>query len=273
MAADLFQDALTDLATRHGMPVPRLDIARVEAGYRHVARSGIFRVAAVEDRIVALACAIVRDDQWFLSGFWADPRERLRGVGGPLLRQVWEEGRVRGTRTHFVWSSFDVGAIAIYLKLGMLPGTQLFSFGGSILDLPPAGRLSLTPLTPAIAGQIDRDLRGIARPDDHAYLARSGDVGFAVVEGDTPVGYYYIHDGQIGPAGWVRDDLGEQVMVLALRAASTTGDVKFVVPGMNHVAIRVALSAGLRLLHTSHLLWTGPIGHMERYIPSGPLLF
>src|SRR5204863_951543 len=114
------------------------------AGYAFVARTGIFRVATLDGRIVALACATVRDTQWFLSGFWADPSLRQRGIGGPLLREVWDEGIRRGCRQQFVWSSIDPTAIATYLKLGMLPGSQLFAFAGS--PGSPAAPLDTSPL-------------------------------------------------------------------------------------------------------------------------------
>ncbi len=43
--------------------------------------------------------------------------------------------------------------------------------------------------------------------------------------------------------------------------------------GANHVSIRFALGAGLRLAGYSHLLTTAPFGTLERYVPSGPTLF
>jgi hypothetical protein len=88
------------------------------------------------------------------------------------------------------------------------------------------------------------------------------------------VGYYHVHGGTIGPIGWSDAVIGDGVLGLALRdAASGGGDVQLTIPGMNHTAMRFALGSGLRLIRTSHLLWTEPIGDMERYVPSGPLLF
>ena len=88
------------------------------------------------------------------------------------------------------------------------------------------------------------------------------------------VGYYYVHDGVIGPAAWLDDVDGAALLALAFAdAAGEAPETQLVVPGMNHVAIRASLDAGLRLVRTSHLLWTGPFGRMERYVPSGPLLF
>ena len=56
-------------------------------------------------------------------------------------------------------------------------------------------------------------------------------------------------------------------------ASGGADEVKIVVPGMNHIGLEAVLASGLRLVRTSHLLWTEPFGKMEQYIPSGPLLF
>jgi GNAT superfamily N-acetyltransferase len=274
-AATLFFDALEDLTARNNMPAPHRDEALVARGYEYVAHTGIFRVAVIEDRLVSLACAIVRDRVWFLSGFWTDPRERVRGIGGPLLRQVWDEGRRRGTQAHYVWSSPDFAALASYMKLGMLPGTQLFAFAGPP-HVPELDRsLTTAALTPDRVASLDRALVGVRRDGDHAYwLARDGARGALVMKGREVVGYYHVHGGTIGPIGWSDAVVGDGVLGLALRdAASGGGDVQLTIPGMNHTAMRFALGSGLRLIRTSHLLWTEPIGDMERYVPSGPLLF
>jgi len=257
------------------MPAPHRDEALVARGYEYVAHTGIFRVAAVADRLVSLACAIVRGDVWFLSGFWTDPQERVRGIGGPLLREVWDEGRRRGTKTHYVWSSPDFAALATYMKLGMLPGTQLFAFAGPA-RVPDLDRsLSTTALTPDRVASLDRVLIGVRRDGDHEYwLGRDGARGAVVTNGREAVGYYYVHGGTIGPIGWTDAVVGDGVLGLALRdAASAGGEVQLTIPGMNHTALRFAYGSGLRLIRTSHLLWTEPVGDMERYVPSGPLLF
>lgn len=243
-------------------------------GYRFVASRGIFRVAEQEGRLVALACAILRDDEWFLSGFWTDPNVRGRGVGGPLLREVWDEGVRRGARRQFVWASIDPTAIATYLKFGMLPGSQLFAFSG--MPLPGAAPgLETRALTVDAASAIDRVIRGVGRAVDHEWwLGQPGRVARLVTARGKPAGYYYLAEGRIGPAAWLEADDGAAVLAQAIREAAAASDVvQLVVPGMNHVGIAAALGAGLRLERNSHLLWTEPVGRMEQYIPSGPLLF
>lgn len=245
-----------------------------EAGYRFVASNGIFRVAVQDGRMVALACAILRDEEWFLSGFWADASLRQHGIGGPLLREVWDEGVRRGARRQFVWASPDPTAIATYLKFGMLPGSQLFAFAGTA-RLGPAPGLETRPLTVEGAAAIDRVIRGVGRVVDHQWwLARSERVARFVTSRGKSAGYYYVADGRIGPAAWLEAADGGAVIAHAIRDATAQSErVQLVVPGVNHVGIAAALGAGLRLERSSHLLWTEPFGRMEQYIPSGPLLF
>ena len=223
--------------------------------------------------MVALACAIVRDDEWFLSGFWADAGVRQQGIGGPLLREVWDEGVRRGCRRQFVWASVDPTAIATYMKLGMLPGSQLFAFAGD--PTVRSARAETRALTARDAAAVDRLVRGVPREVDHAWwLSEPRNVARCVLRGGTPVGYYYAANGRIGPVAWLDARDGELVLTAAVAEASAQGGpVKIVIPGMNHTALGLALRAGLRLERSSHLLWTAPFGRMEQYIPSGPLLF
>jgi GNAT superfamily N-acetyltransferase len=275
VASQLFFDALTALTVRLNAPPPPPSLVdEEEIGYRFVASHGIFRVAEQEGRIVALACAILRDEEWFLSGFWADPGVRQQGIGGPLLREVWDEGLRRGARRQFVWASPDPTAIASYLKLGMLPGSQLFAFAGTA-RLVAAPAVETRALTVEEAVVIDRVVRGVGRAVDHEWwLAQPERVARSVIARGVPAGYFYTAAGRVGPVAWLEPADGEAVLLAALRTAAQQGErVQLVTPGMNHVAIATALAAGLRLERTSHLLWTRAFGRMDQYLPSGPLLF
>ena len=196
-------------------------------------------------------------------------------MGGPLLREVFDEGRQRGATSFYVWASIDEAAIASYLKVGMLPGTQLFTFQGEPKRLPAArAGYTTAPLTYDAIAALDRELDGVGREVDHASWKEHGFTSRVVRRDGAVVGFYYLIDGLIGPAGWVSEVDGEETLGLAIReAASAHGTVAMTVPGMNHLALRSALDCGLRLIRQSHLLWTAPIGDMTRYIPSGPMLF
>lgn len=273
-AAALFITSVTDLARRNGLPPPTYTAANVEPAYRHVHRTGIFDVAEVDGQIVAIAHAIVRDHQWFLSGFWARPGLQRKGIGGPLLRRVRAEGVRRGATLSFTWSSIDPTAMASYMRLGMLPGYPILTFAGTPAAPPAGGAHEEGPLDLATAADIDAEIRGVRREVDHAFWLAGPGAGRAVLRGGRPVGYYHANHGVVGPAAWLDPADGPAVLGCALAEARRQApEVRVAIPGKNHLAIQAALSAGLKLLQFSHLLCTAEPGKMDRYIPSGPSLF
>lgn len=274
-AAQLFITSLADLARRQGLPEPPYSVASIEPVYRHIHRTGIFDVAEMDGRIVAIAHALVRDHQWFLSGFWALPGLQRRGLGGPLLRRIRDEGTRRGATLAFTWSSVDVTAMATYMKLGMLPGYPILTFTGAPTapPSPPAG-LDEAPLTLAAAADIDAEIRGARRDVDHAFWLAGTGAARLVVRGGRPAGYYHASRGAIGPVAWLDPADGPGVLALALHEAGRQApEVRLAIPGKNHSAVSVVLAAGLRLIAFSHLLCTAEPGKMDRYVPSGPSLF
>jgi GNAT superfamily N-acetyltransferase len=273
-ALDLFVRTLRDMLTRNGIDPGELSPEEWRDGYGHVFRSGIFRVAEEAGELVAICHAIVRGPLWFLSGFWTRTDRQRTGVGGRLLREVWDEGRERGASTFFTWSSIDLTAMAAYLRRGMLPGYQILSFVGGTTEPPPVAA-DVAPLTLEVASALDRDVIGTPREMDHAFwLEEPGRIGRALMREGRAVGYYYTRAGAIGPAAWAKGDDAHAVLRAAhadARAQSAT--VRLRALGVNHDAIRFALSSGMQLSGYSHLLTTAAFGHLERYAPSGPTLF
>lgn len=270
---ELFQESVADLRMRHNMPPgPARPTERMLAFYRHAHRTGIFHVAEADGRIAALACAIVRERTWFLSGFWARPGLQRQHIGMPLLRGVFDAGKEAGAKLFFVWASKELTAMAAYMKLGMVPGSQLLAFEGEpLLSDAAAAGYSVQPLDRAFAMDLDRVTLGYRREVDHDYLTSVGARGVQVLRGRKSVGYFYVEAAWIGPAAWQEKADAEALLTLACREAG--GSVSIEVPGMNHAAIRFALQAGLRLMNYSHLLMTEAFGRLENYIPSGPAVF
>ncbi|MGB7922224.1 MAG: GNAT family N-acetyltransferase [Pyrinomonadaceae bacterium] len=274
---DLFLTAVADMYARNGVSSPLPERQAVETGYAHILRSGIFHVAEVDGRVGAICNAVVRDDLWFLSGFWSLPHLQRQGIGGALLDRVISEGRDAGASTFFTWSSIDLTAMAVYMKKGMLPGYQILTFAGTPLNLPPDERdgYQVEPLSMAEAMRFDELVRASRREIDHKFwLSEAGHEGRQVIREGRPVGYFYFNHGTIGPAAWLDSADAEALMRAACReAAAQAAPVRMMIPGANHAAIRFALRAGLRLAAYSHLLTTSPFGRMEQYLSSGPLLF
>jgi GNAT superfamily N-acetyltransferase len=274
--AEIFVIAVADMYARHGINATPPEQAAVERGYRHVFETGIFHVAEIDGRVAAVCHAIVRDGLWFLSGFWMRPEFQRRRIGGALLKQVMDAGALVGADTFFTWSSVDQTAMAGYMRRGMLPGYQILTFAGALGELPPPrDEYQVQPLSLSNATALDRQVRATGREVDHQYwLKTAGQEGRQVLRDGRVAGYYQFHDGVIGPAAWSELDEGEALLEAACReAARHSGEVKLMIPGVNHTAIRFALHVGLRLSAYSHFLTTAPFGRMEQYLPSGPLLF
>jgi GNAT superfamily N-acetyltransferase len=275
-AVELFLVTVTDMYERHSIHLPAPPRPLVEKFYAHIYRTGIFQVAEVDGRLGAISHAIVRDSQWFLSGFWTLPSLQGKRIGRPLLERVWQEGARAGAKTFFTWSSVDVQAMATYMKMGMLPGYQILNFAGAHQNLVDiSGGYESEPLEIQNAMEIDAQVRGARRENDHRFsLEEFKAEGRQVVRNGRAVGYYYFSNGNIGSAAWLDVKDADAVLAWACRdAASQAEQIRFIALGVNHTAIRFALSARLKLISYSHLLTTRPFGQMENYLPSGPSLF
>ncbi|HEX8652498.1 MAG TPA: GNAT family N-acetyltransferase [Pyrinomonadaceae bacterium] len=276
-SVEVFLSSVADMYARNGIGLPLPDRKHTETGYGHIQRTGIFHLAEVDGRIAAICHAVVRDKLWFLSGFWALPHLRQQKMGGTLLERVMDEGRRLGASTFFTWSSVDMTAMAVYMKKGMLPGYQILTFTGRAVDLSEerAG-YAVEPLALATAMQLDARVRATRRETDHRFwLFETQNEGRQVLRDGRVVGYYYFSNhGTIGPAAWLDPQDAQALIGMACRDARERAEqVRLMIPGINHAAIRFALGAGLRLMAFSHLLTTSPFGRMEQYLSSGPLLF
>lgn len=273
---DLFLEAVSNMFARNNVSAVVPPRPAVLLGYEHVRSTGIFHLAELEGRIVAIAGAVVRDQLWYLSSFWARPDCQRKGIGMPLLREVWAAGKEAGASIFSTWSSVDSAAMAAYMKLGMLPGYQILLFEGTPQRLPardPA--YGVAALEQAHAMALDQEIRGTARGVDHElWLNGAGLQGRQVVRAGEVVGYYYLSKAGIGPAAWKDPENGAPVMTLACReAVDSASPVRLAVPGLNHTGLRFAFDSGLRLTSFAHFLTSAPFGRMEQYLASGPGLF
>ena len=273
-ALDLFVESLRDLVTRSGADPSTIHREEWADLYPHVFRTGIFRVAEEEGRIVAICNAIVRERTWFLSGFWARPGRQRAGVGGPLLREVWSEGQRRGANVFFTWASPDPTALAAYMRRGMLPGAPILQFAGEPTPEDVHG-IELVELSLDAATAIDREILGYTRDIDQRYWAgESGRVSRVALRDGKPIGYYSTLRGTIGPAAWLDPGDAFALLDLAARDALTQSPrVRGRPVGINHDAVRWCLARGLRLFAHSTWLTTSAFGRLDRYVPSGPTLF
>jgi len=282
-AFEVFRVSLMDLAARFNAPIPPPELADFERKFRHVLDTGFFRLAEADGEIVAHCLAIVRDHLWFLSSFWTLPPYQQQKIGQPMLQDLMQRGRDMGATVFSVWSSIDPDSVACYLKQGMVPGFQVLVFGGEIRQAPAlSAAYTVEDLQRGVAPGIDLDVRGTAREVDHEFFAREAKINGAarqVMHAGNVVGYYYIQGNSVAPAAWTAEEHGEAVLSAALAQcaelshAAGKPELRLVVPGINHTAIRVALQCGLRLKNVPHFLSTAPVGQLNHYIVSGPTLF
>ncbi|UCF64507.1 MAG: GNAT family N-acetyltransferase [bacterium] len=273
---DLFLLALNDLYQRHHVTAVIPPREAFLLGYEHVRSSGIFEVAVHDDKIVAIAGAVVRDRIWYLSAFWVHPALQRKRIGMPLLKRVWEAGITAGARIFFTWSSIDLTAMAAYMKLGMLPGYQNFFFQGTASNIPEIpSDYEILPLEKAVVMEIDLNIRGTKREPDHDFWFADPNIqGRQIIKDKQVIGYYYVNRGFIGPAAWNEKKYAEIILSAACREASALApEIRFPIPGINHAALKFAFRSGLRLSSYAHFLSTDSFGHMDQFIPSGQLLF
>jgi hypothetical protein len=274
--ADVYYESVGDLYSRNNLSAPLPPRPAVYGILEYYLSTGIFHLAELERKVVAIACAVVREQLWYLNVFWAKPNQQRKGIGMPLVRRVWNVGKEAGASIFFTHSSMDLTALAAYMKLGMLPGHQILYFGGKPERLPPVPNgYEITKLDKEAAMEIDREIRGTGREQDHEFWLGTGGIqGRQVVHNSEIIGYFYHGRGSIGPAAWKRPEEAEVLMNLACRNASeTTPVIRFAIPGINHAALQFALDSRMRLTSCFHFLTTTPFGRMDQYIPSGPSLY
>jgi hypothetical protein len=195
-------------------------------------------------------------------------------IGAPVLRRAMDAGRRAGATTFFVWASIDLPAISAYMKSGMLPGGPILVFEGAAKPAAVDASYVRTSLDRQFANALDRDVLEMPREIDHDMMLHLGWQPRQVLCLERAVGYYYVHEGVVGPVAWTEPGHARSVLALGCAEAATSGlPVRLMAHGLNHDALRFAFDAGLRLTSTAHLLFSRPFGHLERYLPSGPALF
>lgn len=291
MAVDVFSRTLTDLKRRHGAPQKKdKDWQDWKRGYKHVLDTGVFNVAEVDGKVIGLANGIVRDDIWFLTGFWILPEFQGQGIGYDLIRDTWDLAEDAGARKYFVWASVDLPALGNYMQLGMLPGYQIFTYnltqaalssapgrsaGGAIVKADFNGDYAISDLTAARAGDIDAQVRGTRREVDHRYWLEDDErPGKLVLYDDCPIGYFYTRKGVIGSLAYLDSAHEKPVLEYAMQAAFGQSDtITLFIPGINRSATSYIMSLGARVAGAAHFLTSDQFGKLSLYLPSGPLLY
>jgi GNAT superfamily N-acetyltransferase len=234
--------------------------------YRHLLATGVIFVAE-DPEPVGFSSAVIRDGVWFLSQLWVLPERHAGGIGSALLDEALAWGR--GASAFTVVASPHPAAQLVYLRASMFPLWVQHELTGDGAG-PTGTPHHIDVLDDSDQGWIDdldRDVRGIARPEDHGFW-REQAAGLALRRDGDPAGYAYVWaDGKVGP-GAVRDPADMPTLVRAARHRAE-GPMTFAVPSANWAALGELVREGFSPLGSNTFMASRPMPDGSRYLSSG----
>jgi GNAT superfamily N-acetyltransferase len=247
---------------------PPVAVANREGLYHHLLRTGAMFVA-LDPGPAGFSAAVVRDGVWFLSLLWVLPEHHGSGIGSALLQETLAWGR--GSAVFSVVASPYPVAQLIYMRSSMYPLYAQVDMAGSLQPSEPAEGIGpLETSDGAWVDELDREVRGIARPEDHEFW-RSEARGVALRRDGSPLGYVYgWPDGKIGP-GAAREP-SDLPALLAAGVLPGKEGVTVSVPSANWSALRELIRLGFAPIGSNTFMASRPMGDPSRYISSGGAL-
>lgn len=234
---------------------------------------------------IGIAIPHALEDEWFLSELYVEPSFRKRGIGAQLLSAAAQEaGDV--SRSGLI-AAGEMGAAAFFMQRAVALQTPVLEVAGAIpheneLARMAAGeyRFITEPLEPrghrAAITQLDREVRGSARPLDHLYFAEHGR-GFIFRRDEELAGYAYVWpSGRIGPLAAASQTYLVQFLAFALATLRQTFGASWctaLVPATNIRIMRAALRAGLTIESTRLFASDNSLLDLSRYVGFHELLF
>lgn len=237
--------------------------------WRHLLATGACFVAE-DPGVIGFSTAAVRDGVWFLSQLWVLPEHQGRGVGAVLLDEALAWGR--GASAFTVVASADRAAQALSLRRSMYPVWVQHELSGPGGGATPLGVEPLVEEDLPWVDRLDREVRGIARPEDHRFFLGAAR-GVALRRGGEAVGYVYVWPGgRIGPgAAFAARDVPGLVRA-GLAAAGDAGVASLMVPSANWGALAEVVRRGFRLQGSSTFMASRRFPDGGRYLSSGGAL-
>lgn len=249
---------------------PAVGLETRDALHRHLLQTGAMFLAE-DPEPAAFSAAIVRDGVWFLSLLWVLPERHGAGIGSALLDETLAWGRDAKAFT-VVASPYPVAQL-VYLRASMYPLWLQVDMAGEVGSArEPQGLEPLTSPDQKWVDELDREVRGTARPEDHGFW-RASARGVALHRDGAPVGYVYVWpDGKIGPgASWDPKDMA-LVLEAARHIAGARERVTVAIPSSNWAALRELVRLGLKPTGSNMFMSSRPLGDASRYISSGGAL-
>ncbi|TML65584.1 MAG: GNAT family N-acetyltransferase [Actinobacteria bacterium] len=267
----VWDDAITDVRTRFGLPViertPEL-VERMRSRVRHLLATdpdGSF-VATRDGDVVGVAQALVRDDVWVLSLLGVAPPVQAQGIGRRLLEAALSYA---GGRRGMILSSRDPKAMRRYALAGFDLHPAVTAWGRVVHDRLPAtpGVREGSAGDLDLVAEVDRHVRGAARGLDIAHLLEEAG-RLLVVDG---VGYVVVRDEGRPVLLAARDDGAATALLFAALAGAPRDRETEVgwITADQQWAIRASLVAGLELHPVGPVMLRGFARPPAPYLPSG----
>jgi GNAT superfamily N-acetyltransferase len=235
--------------------------------YRHLIETGAVFVAD-DGGPIGFSAATEREGIWFLSQFWVLPDRHGGGIGSALLDEALAWGR--GARAFTVVASPHPAAQVLYLRASMYPlWTQIDVVGeGPAPEEGPPGMRELEDRDAEWRDELDREVRGGARPEDHSAFQAWGARGVVIERDGRRLGYVYgWPEGKVGPAAAHRPE--ELPVLIEAGRHLVGGPVTVVVPSVNWSALRELIRLGMRPIGSNTFMSSVPLGDATRYLSSG----
>ena len=249
---------------------PAVAVANREGLYRHLLKTGGMFVA-LDPEPVGFSAAVVRDGVWFLSLLWVLPERHGSGVGSALLQEALAWGR-GSTIFSVVASPYPVAQL-IYLRSSMYPLYVQLDLAGTVRAAEPVdGMDELDGSDQGWVDELDREVRGIARPEDHGFWQQEAR-GLALRREGSPIGYVYgWPDGKIGPGASREPSDVPRLLAAASGLLPGGAAITVAVPSANWTALRELIRLGFAPTGSNTFMASRPLGDPSRYISSGGAL-
>lgn len=255
----------------------KADAASLQLAFES-AEQGTAWAAFDDGEAIGLAVAHCTDGERYVGDLFVEPSYRGAGVGGKLLDTAFADAGDAARAMAFDPS--DAAALALALRRGLSPRATVARMAGSIpreegLMVLAAGDYRFTvdaidPEAHAYAlNALDRETRGVVRPDDHARFATNA-TGQAFFLNGEFVAYAYVWpDGRIGPLASSSVAYLVQIFGFVLVTLARTHGASWcsaLVPTANVRIARAALRAGLQIEQTFSLAGDAPPPDLANYV-------
>ena len=242
-------------------------------------------VAKDEGTPVGIIIPHALEDEWFLSDLFVEPSFRTAGIGWELLSQALREaGEVARAGLIDVG---EIGGAAFFMRRGVMLQTPILEVSGALphpneLARMAAGnyRFETEPIDPvahrSALAQLDREVRGSARPYDHRSFAAEA-AGTVFLRDGEIAGYGYVWpSGRVGPLVAAAPTYLVQFFGYLLAAMHGRYGATWcaaLVPGTNVRIMRACMRAGLAIGAMRIFATDAPPGDLSRYVGFHHFLF